>query len=69
MLDLQGQATSVLECRCPAEFSSNPEKNPLLPVALVILKTLISLFRCVWLGLELNSTGQRDSRTDVAYII
>ncbi len=35
----------------PAEFSS--------PVCgfLVILKTLISFFRCVWLGLELNSTG------------
>ncbi len=55
MLDLQGQATSVLECRCPAEFSFDPEKTH-LPVALVILKTLISLFRCVWLGLELNST-------------
>ncbi len=42
-------------------------KKPHLPVALVILKTLISLFRCVWLGLELNSTGQRHSRTDAAY--
>ncbi len=28
---------------------------------------LISLFRCVWLGLELNSTGQQLSRTDVTY--
>ncbi len=52
--------------RCPAEFRSNPEKTH-LPVALVILKILISLFRCVWLGLELNSTGQRHSRTDVVY--
>ncbi len=29
------------------------------------MKALISLFRCVWL--ELNSTGQRHSRNDVAY--
>ncbi len=43
------------------------EKNTHLPVALVILKNLISLFRCVWLGLVLNSAGQRHSRTDVAY--
>ncbi len=49
------------------KFSPNHEKNPHLPVALVILKTLISFFRCVWLGLELNSTGQRHTRTDVAY--
>ncbi len=62
----QGWATSVLECRCPALFSSNTEIKPHLPVALVILKTLISLFRCVLLGLELNSAGQRHSMTDVA---
>ncbi len=41
--------------------------KPHLPVALVILKTLISLFRCVWLGLKLNSAGQQPSRTDVTY--
>ncbi len=33
----------------------------------MILKTLISFFRCVWLGLELNSAGHRPSRTEVAY--
>ncbi len=38
--------------------------NPHLPVVLVILKTLIGLFRCVWLRLELNYTGQQHSRTD-----
>ncbi len=42
-------------------------KKPHISVALVILKTLISLFDYVLLGLELNSTGQRHSRTDVAY--
>ncbi len=51
----QGQVTSVLESLAP---SLNP---PHLPVALVILKTLISWFRSVWLGLELNSAGQRPS--------
>ncbi len=35
--------------------------------AKTILKTLISLFRCVWLGLELNSVGQRLSRTKLAF--
>jgi len=30
----------------------------------VILKTLISLLRCVWLRLELNSAGQWPSRTE-----
>uniref|UniRef100_A0A673K0V5 proline--tRNA ligase n=1 Tax=Sinocyclocheilus rhinocerous TaxID=307959 RepID=A0A673K0V5_9TELE len=34
--------------RSPAEFSSNPEKKTHLPIALVILKTLISLFRCFY---------------------
>ncbi len=26
---VQGQATSVLECRCPVEFSSNPNQTHL----------------------------------------
>ncbi len=33
----------------------------------MILKTLISFFRCVWLGLEINSAGHQPSRTEVAY--
>ncbi len=33
----------------------------------MILKTLISFFRCVWLGLELNFAGHWPSRTEVAY--
>ncbi len=42
-------------------------KNAYWETALVILKTLISLFRCVWLGLELNSAGQRHSRRRCLY--
>jgi len=30
-----------------------------MPIALVILKSLMSWFRCVWLGLELNSAERR----------
>lgn len=45
--------------RCPAEFSSNPDQTN-LPVT---LKTLISLFRCLWFGLKLNSAGKWSSRT------
>ncbi len=61
----QGLATSVLEGRCPAEFSSNPYQTH--------LKKLINVFkitkvtgRCDWLGLELNSTWHYE-RTEVAY--
>jgi len=57
-------SNSVLEGRCPPEFSSNPDQNTLTCVFLVILKTLISLLRCVWSGLELNFAGQRPCRTD-----
>ncbi len=35
------------------------KKKLTLLIALVILKPLISLFRCVWLGLELNSLGPK----------
>ncbi len=45
---------------------SNPNQSPACNF-LVILKTLISFFRCDWLGLELNSAGHQPSRTEVAY--
>ncbi len=57
-------ATSVLECRCPLEFSSNPNQTH--------LNKLIKVFRITrdtgrfFSGLELNSAGHRHSRTDVA---
>jgi len=55
--------TSVLEGRCPAEFSSNLPQHISLEVSNKPSKTLISCFRCVWLGLELNSAGHRPYRT------
>ncbi len=50
---LQGSSNLSLEGQSAAEFSSNPDQTH-LPV---ILKTLISMLRCVWLGLEMNSAG------------
>ncbi len=42
-------------------------KNPGEKIPDRILKTLISYFRCVWLGLELNSAGHRPSRINVPH--
>ncbi len=68
----QGWGTLILEGHSPAEFSSNPEK-PWKKIPNCILKTLISCFRCVWLGLEINSAGTpalRDQRSPpLSYII
>lgn len=36
---VQGQATSVLECRCPAESSSNPEKKTSLICSLMLKRS------------------------------
>ncbi len=38
----------------PEEFSYNPDQTPPACDFLIILKTLISMLRCVWLGLELK---------------
>ncbi len=53
----QGSSNLILEGRCPAEFSSNLPQNSCLEVSSIPSKTLISCFRCVELGLELNSAG------------
>ncbi len=53
----QGSSNSILEGLCPAEFSSNLPQHTCLEVSSIPSKTLISCFRCVWLGLELNSAG------------
>ncbi len=53
----QGSPDSVLEGQCPAEFSSNLPQHTCLDVSRITSKTLISWFRCVWLGLRLNSAG------------
>ncbi len=58
----QRSQTQFLEGHSSAEFSFN--QLQLTPVwkLLVILKTLISWIRCVWLGLELNSSELWPSR-------
>ncbi len=61
----QGSSNLILEGRCPAEFSSNLPQHTCLEVWSIPSKTLISCFRCVWLGLELNSAGHRPSRTEL----
>ncbi len=43
----QGCPNSVLEGRCPAEFSSNLPKHTCMEVSRMPSKTLISCFRCV----------------------
>ncbi len=53
----QGSSNLILEGRCPAEFSSNLPQHTCMEVSSIASKTLISCFRCVWLGLELNSAG------------
>ncbi len=53
----QGSSNLILEGRSPAEFSSNLPQHTCLEVSSIPIKTLISCFRCVWLGLELNSAG------------
>ncbi len=47
---------------CPAELRSNLPQHTCLEVSSIPSKTLISWFRCVLLGLEINSAGHRPSR-------
>ncbi len=61
---MQGSSDLIPEGWCPAEFSSNTPQHTCLEVSSMPSKTLISCFRCVWLGLELNSAGHRPSRTE-----
>ncbi len=48
----QGSSNLSLEGQSAAEFSSkfNPDQTHLPVIFLMILKTLISMLRCVWLG-------------------
>ncbi len=43
----QGCPNSVLEERCPAEFSSNLPQHTCMEASSILSKTLISCFRCV----------------------
>ncbi len=61
----QGSSNLILEGQCPAEFSSNLPQHTCLEVSSIPSKSLISCFRCVWLGLELNSAGHWPSRTEL----
>ncbi len=43
----QGSSNRSLEAQSAAEFSSNPDQTHLPVIFLMILKTLISMLRCV----------------------
>ncbi len=61
-LDSHWSQTQFLEGHSSAEFSSDQLQITPAWKFLVILKTLISWIRCVWLGLELNSAELWPSR-------
>ncbi len=52
-----GSSNLSLEVKSAAVFNATPDQTHLSVSFLMILKTLISMLRCVWLGLELNSAG------------
>ncbi len=58
----QWSSNLAREIHFPPEFSSNPYQTHLPVIFLMILKTLISMLRSVWYGLELNSAGKWISR-------
>jgi len=60
----QGCSNLVLEGRCPAGFSTNLPQHTCMEASSMPSKSLISCFRCVLLGLELNSAGHQPSRTE-----
>ncbi len=47
LLHLQGSSNLFLEVQSAVEFSSNPDQTRLPVIFLMILKTLISMLRCV----------------------
>ncbi len=58
----QGSPDTVLEGRCPAEFSSNPNQTHLKQLINVLLGILETSRQVCWGKLELNSAGHRPSR-------
>ncbi len=60
----QGCPNSVLEGRCLAEFSSNPNQTHLKKLIKVLLGILETSMQVCWSKLELNSAGRRPSRTE-----
>lgn len=63
-LSKTGCPNSILEVYCPVEFGSNFPQHTCLEVSNMPSEALITLFWCVWLGLELNSAGNWPSRTE-----
>ncbi len=59
----QGSPDSVLEGRCPAEFSSNPNQTHLNLLFKVLLGIPETSRQVCWGKLELNSAGHRPSKT------
>ncbi len=55
----EGSPISVLEGRCPAEFSSNPNQTHLKQPNKILLGTLEASMQVCWGKLELNSAGHR----------
>ncbi len=55
----QGSPDTVLEGRCPAEFSSSPNQTHLKQLIKVLLGILETSREVCWGKLELNSTGHR----------
>ncbi len=64
---VQGCPHSVLEGRCPAEFSSNPNQTHLKQLLNVLLAILEASMQVCWGKLELNSAGHRPSRTEFGH--
>ncbi len=60
----QGSPSSVLEGRCPAEFSSNPNQTHLKQLIKLLLGILETSMQVCWGKLELNSAGHWPSRTE-----
>ncbi len=58
----QGSPSSVLEGRCSAEFSSNPNQTHLKQLIKVLLGILQTSREVCWGKLEPNSAGHRPSR-------
>ncbi len=60
---VQTSPNLVLECRCPAEFSSNPNQTNLNQVIKVLLGILETFMQVCSGKLELSSARHRPSRT------
>ncbi len=55
----QGSPDTVLEGRCPAEFSSNPNQTHLKQLINVLQDILATSMQVCWSKLELNSAGHQ----------